>query len=237
MLVSQNEHVPHAQAQKKYKPRITVALCSNTDGTDKVQPLVITKSARPQCFPKTFDVQSVVQYHHNTKAWMTAVVFMKWLKCHERRKAAKKHHIFPLLDNAPSIIHHLDIIYVCIEMLSPNTTYHIQPMDAGIIRNFKLHYKTKLTQQYIREVDEKVSFERINLKQAVYFVKDAWAMVTDQRITNCFSHWNHANQQSQPTIPTLHNQLNQISNKKHRGSYRTCRNCFHWQPFNPQLVP
>jgi hypothetical protein len=173
---------------KKGKQRITVALCSNADGTDKLQPLVIAKSARPRCFPKAFDVQSVVQYHHNTKAWMTAVVFTEWLKCLERKMAARNHRILLLLDNAPSHIHSLDLTYVRIEMLPPNTTSHIQPMDAGIIKNFKLNYKTKLMQHYVQEVDEKGSFEWVNLKQAVYFVKDAWTMVTKQTICNCFSH-------------------------------------------------
>ena len=54
-------------------------------------------------------------------------------------------------------------------------------MEAGIIKNFKLHYKTKLMQHYIREVDEEGSFERINLKQAVYLVKDTGSMVTEKK--------------------------------------------------------
>ena len=65
---------------KKCKQRITVALCANADGSHKLKPLVIGKSARPRCFPKTFDVQSVVNYHHNQKAWMTAIVFQQFLE-------------------------------------------------------------------------------------------------------------------------------------------------------------
>ena len=75
--------------------------------------LLQIKAARPWCFPKTFDVQSVVQYHHNTKAWMTPIVFMQWLKGLERKMADKKHHILLLLDNAPSHIHNLELTYVC----------------------------------------------------------------------------------------------------------------------------
>ena len=134
---------------KKCKQRITVALCSNADGADKLQPLVIAKPARPRCFPKTFNVQTVVQYHHNTKAWMTAAIFTEWMKGLEWKMAAKQRHILLLLDNAPSHIYRIDLTYVQIEMLPPNTTSHIQPMDAGIIKNFKLCYKTKLIQQYV----------------------------------------------------------------------------------------
>ena len=100
--------------------------------------------------------------------------------------AVKKQYILLLLDNAPSHIHNLQLTYVRIEMLPPNTTAHIQPTDAGIIKNFKLHYKKKLLQQYVRQVDEQGTFDRINLKQAIYFVKDA--TVTEQTIANCFAH-------------------------------------------------
>jgi len=102
--------------------------------------------------------------------------------------AAKNRKILLLLDNAPSHIHSIELVYVQIEMLPPNTTSHIQPLDAGIIKNFKLQYKSKLMQHYVREVDTKGSFQRIDLKQAIYFVKDAWTMVKEQTIANCFGH-------------------------------------------------
>ena len=97
----------------------------------------ISKAARPRCFPKTFDVQ----YYNNSKAWMTSAIFVDWLKKLERQMAAKNKFIIQLLDNAPNHIHNLQLTHVCIEVLPPNTTAHIQPMDAGIIKNFKLQYK------------------------------------------------------------------------------------------------
>lgn len=173
---------------KKSKERISVALCANSDGTDKLQRLVIGKAARPRCFPKTFNVQSVVQYYHNSKAWMTSTIFVDWLKRLERQMSAQKRYIVLLLDNAPSHIHNLELTHVHVEMLPPNTTAHIQPMDAGIIKNFKLHYKRKLLQHYVSQVDEKGAFSRIDIKQAIYFVKDSWELVKKETIANCFSH-------------------------------------------------
>ena len=74
-------------------------------------------------------------------------------------------------------------------MLPMNTSSHIQPMDAGTINNFKVHYiKRNLVKHYVRQIDEKGSFERADLKQAIYFVKDAWDTVTSDTITNCFRH-------------------------------------------------
>jgi len=52
-----------------------------------------------------------------------------------------------LMDNAPS--HKLEegVVLQCtkIAFLPPNTTTHLQPMDAGIIANFKHHYKKLAT--------------------------------------------------------------------------------------------
>lgn len=35
---------------KRSKERLTVVLCANMDGTDKLKPLVIGKFANPRCF-------------------------------------------------------------------------------------------------------------------------------------------------------------------------------------------
>ena len=64
---------------KKDKERLTVALCSNTTGSDKLIPLVIVKYQNPRCF-KNINLRNVgVKYTFNSKAWMTAVIFQEWL--------------------------------------------------------------------------------------------------------------------------------------------------------------
>ena len=193
---------------KKCKQRITVALCANADGSHKLEPLVIGKSARPRCFPKTFDVQSVVNYHHNQKAWMTAIVFQQFLEKFDRLMCSRGRHVVLLLDNAPSHRIPPELTNVKVVMLPFNTTSHIQPMDAGIIKNFKVHYKRNLVKHYVREIDEKGSSERLDLKQAIYFVKDSWNAVTCSTITNCFRHFK--------IIPTVNSpQLVEVTEEQH----------------------
>ena len=55
--------------------------------------------------------------------------------------------------------------------------WNLQPMDAGIIQNFKVHYKKMLMRHYIDTIDEGKELEHLNLKQAIYFVRDAWKEV------------------------------------------------------------
>ena len=51
-------------------------------------------------------------------------------------------------------VNDLQLRYIRVEFLSPNTTSEIQPMDAGVIRNFKVHYKRHLMKHYVQCLDD-----------------------------------------------------------------------------------
>ena len=87
---------------KKCKDRITVALCANASGSDKLVPFVIGKPARPRCFPRQFNVQAVVRYRNNSKAWMTAEFFLEFLKEYDQWMRRENRKVLLLLDNAAS---------------------------------------------------------------------------------------------------------------------------------------
>jgi hypothetical protein len=59
---------------KVAKDRLTVGLCVNSTGTDKLKPLVIWKFKKPRDFGKTFDPSRYVEYHSNPSAWMNTKV-------------------------------------------------------------------------------------------------------------------------------------------------------------------
>ena len=63
---------------KKSKEHITVAVCANMDGYDKMQLLVTGKFQSPRCFK---NVKSLpMQYFANRKAWMVSEIFEEWLR-------------------------------------------------------------------------------------------------------------------------------------------------------------
>ena len=82
-------------------------------------------------------------------------------------------------------------------------------MDAGIIKNVKVHHKRiNLAKHNVLEIDEKGSFDCLDLKQAIYFVKDSWNAVISNTITNCFCHIN--------IIPTVNSaQLVEVTEEQH----------------------
>lgn len=64
-----------APGRKIRKERVTFLLCANADGSHKLKPLVIGKSANPRCF-KGF--QNPLEYTNSAKAWMNSKLFFNW---------------------------------------------------------------------------------------------------------------------------------------------------------------
>ncbi len=63
---------------KLLNDRISVLLCTNISGKEKLKPLIIGKFAKLCCF-KNFEVSKFVNYQYSSKAWRTADIFNKWL--------------------------------------------------------------------------------------------------------------------------------------------------------------
>ena len=90
--------------------------------------------------------------------------------------------------------HEIDYIptNIRIEFFEPNMTSFVQPLDAGIIRCFKAHYRKLFC---LRAIDLDNAGEdnvyRINLLEVMLLAKEAWREVTRETIVNC---WNKAMQ-------------------------------------------
>jgi hypothetical protein len=67
--------------------RITVLVCANLDGTEKLPLLVTGKSKQPPCFRNTKLLPCTC--HHNKTAWMTCEIFQEFLVSLDRRMASK----------------------------------------------------------------------------------------------------------------------------------------------------
>ncbi len=121
---------------KAAKDRLTVLVTCNMDGSDKKPLLVVGKAERPRKFPR--DLSSLpVQYEHTRKAWMTGLLWTKFLRQWDRQARLQGRKLLLLADNAPSHCSVSDLTNIRVEFLPKNTTSLIQPCDAGIIKNFK----------------------------------------------------------------------------------------------------
>lgn len=175
------------KGKKKSKDRITVALCSNADGSHKLKPLVIAKAKKPRCFGRDYDPNIYVTYRWNKKAWMTGLLFIEWLTEFNSQMRLQGRHIVLLLDNAGSHTVPPPLSNIKVHFLPPNTTAHLQPMDGGIIQNFKVNYRRHQGLHFLRCMETDLPLT-VSIRHAIGFLHDAWQDVTATTISNCWRH-------------------------------------------------
>ncbi|XP_057292492.1 tigger transposable element-derived protein 4-like [Hydractinia symbiolongicarpus] len=77
-----------------------------------------------------------------------------------------------------------------IVFLPKNTTSRLQPLDAGIIQNFKVKYRKRLVKYVLARIQENTSateiVKAINVLVAIRWIQDAWKEVSSSTIKNCF---------------------------------------------------
>lgn len=152
---------------------------------------MIGKSAKPRCFRNVNMHHLPVEYLANSKAWMTAAVWNKWLTAFDRSMVIAGRKVLLIVDNASS--HHVPaytLQAVKLAFLPPNATSLIQPCDQGIIQSFKVQYRCAILRRLILHLEGKMDVGdfKLTLKDAVNFSASAWAKVKQETIQHCFRH-------------------------------------------------
>ena len=176
---------------KKAKQRVTVALIANAAG-GKEAAIVVWKSAKPRCF-KGIDATSLpVHYYSQPKAWMTGAILESVLSKLNRRLSARGRKIALLMDNAGCHPEDLKDRFsnIRIIFLPPNTTSMLQPLDLGIIQNFKVHYRTLFLRFVLSKIDacETASeiTKSVSILHAIRWIAQAWEAVRPEVVKKCF---------------------------------------------------
>ena len=183
---------------KKSKERLTVLFCCNSDGSDKICPLVIGKSKKPRCFNGVKNLP--VHYEANTYAWMNNDLFKQWLMHLDSRMRKINKNIILFLDNFGG--HKVDFNFTNMKLAfyPANCTSLLQPLDQGIIKSFKSKYRTRMLKQILSRVDLQESVEDINVYLALELIASSWKEITVETIRNCFA---LAGQKNTITFPIL----------------------------------
>ena len=170
---------------KDSKLRLTMLIGANMSGEDKLDPLIIGKSANPRCFRGVSHIP--LPYCSNAKAWMTSQVWTEWINKFDHRMRLERRKVALVIDNCPAHPVVPNLTNVEVFYLPPNTTSHTQPCDQGIIQALKLKYRSKLLTKFLDSLDDDVPF-RANVLDAIILLHDAWSDVSATTISNCFHH-------------------------------------------------
>ena len=102
--------------------------------------------------------------------------------------------ILSFLDNAPCQPPSRKGMFlnIKIEFLPKNTTSRTQPLDAGIIKTWKVHYQRNLLRYIASEIDGQKSaseiIKSVHLLMAIRWMLSAWEEEQPEVITRCFKH-------------------------------------------------
>jgi len=140
---------------------------------------------------KEFDVSKLaVEWKANSKAWMTTHNIMTdWLQRLVQQMKTQNRKMLLFLDNATSHAH-LSLDNVTLIFFPLNITSTSQPLDQGIIKNFKVFYRKFALQHIIANLDDARNAhdlaKQIDVLKAITWVKKSWTQISSLTITNCF---------------------------------------------------
>ncbi|XP_042226803.1 tigger transposable element-derived protein 1-like [Homarus americanus] len=175
---------------KASKDRLTLLLGGNASGDMKLKPLLVYHSENPGALKGYAKSNLPVIWHSNKKAWMTMTLYQDWFTNYfcpaVERYNAKRRNIsnkaLLLIDNEPSHPVNLNDLSdnVRVEYIPKNTTSLLQPMDQGVIANFKAYYLRKTFLQLIKAIDGEDKptirdfWKKFNILDAVDNIAESW---------------------------------------------------------------
>ena len=88
---------------------------------------------------------------------MTKAVLEGWMRKLDKSMRFEGRHIALFVDNCPTHPF-IEMSNVKLIFLPPNTTNVTQPMNAGIIKNLKFHYRFILANRHLETADNDTPF-------------------------------------------------------------------------------
>ena len=183
-----------AKGGKKSKQRFTIAFFVSAAGQKIDEPIVIWKSKLPRCFKGLKDPSwpGNVHYFSNSKSWMTSEIFETVLSKLNRKLVFENRKVVLFLDNATYNPESMDDKFsnIKIVFLPKSTTSRLQPLDAGIIRNFKVKYRKSLVKYVLWRINDNASateiVQDVNILMTIRWVQRAWKDVRTSMVKRCF---------------------------------------------------
>ncbi|XP_057316743.1 tigger transposable element-derived protein 4-like [Hydractinia symbiolongicarpus] len=126
---------------KKSKLRFTGMAAASATG-EKLPMFVIGKSKKPRCFNNIKHLPC--QYTSQKKSWMDSEIFENWVRKLDQKFRVDGRKIVLIIDNCPAHPSISNLTNIHLVFLPPNTTSVLQPMDQGVIRSLKAHYRRRV---------------------------------------------------------------------------------------------
>lgn len=120
------------------------------------------------------------------KSLMDSILFEEWIRELDSKFEGEGRKIVLIEDNCAAHPHVKDLEAINLVFLLPSTTSKTQPMDQGVIRALKAHYRSKAVQMYITAIESNSPVPNISILVAMDMFVAAWDKVMPGTINNCF---------------------------------------------------
>ena len=115
---------------------------------------------------------------------MDSQIFEHWVRKLDRKFRVDKRKIATIIDNSPAHPPIFNLTNIQFVFLHPNTTSILQPMDHGVIRSPKAHYRGKVVRLLFRALEKNEPYPKILILQAMKILADSWQTVTKETVIN-----------------------------------------------------
>ncbi|NXG55960.1 TIGD3 protein, partial [Hemiprocne comata] len=160
--------------------RLTLLLCANADGSEKVPLRAVGESLRPRCLQGVNLEQMPWSYRAGSLASLTAPLFTEWLR--ELNEGMRRRGKSVLVLLAKHEAHpYLQLSNVRMVFIPPATSL-AQPLDHGIASDLKGHYRCRL----LRWLSVERGVEQPTLLDVLHMLAQAWGDVRPGLISSCF---------------------------------------------------
>nr|XP_030122779.3 tigger transposable element-derived protein 3 isoform X2 [Taeniopygia guttata] len=160
--------------------RLTLLLCANASGSEKVPLRAVGDSPRPRCLRGVNLEQMPWSYRAGSMAGLTAALFAEWLQ--EFNEGMRRRGKSVVLLVAKHEAHpYLQLSNVRMVFVPPAATL-AQPMDRGIAGDLKGHYRRRL----LRWLPAERGAGQPSLLDVLHMLAQAWGDVRPGLIAGCF---------------------------------------------------
>ncbi|XP_068205097.1 tigger transposable element-derived protein 1-like [Palaemon carinicauda] len=182
--------------------RCTLIMCGNAAG-HLIKAGFICKSERPRALQHLNLHLLPVYWMHNKKAWTTKELFLSWfhycflpeVKDYLERKGME-FKVLLILKNAPGRPSSIGVTVPNVQVVffPPNTTALIQPMNQGVIKNFKAlysrHVMARLQEATDNDPDLNVKnyWKKYTIADCLSVVEESFQDVKPETVNACWKH-------------------------------------------------
>lgn len=157
---------------------LKVLICANSDGTEKLNPLIIGKPSKPKCFINNKSLPC--EYSVKTPTLMTNEHFYFWVKKLDQTMVKKNRKIL-LVVNSLTNQEVIGLTNVELVFFPPYIPKKHQPMDLGVVNALKQYYEN-----HYLNVLKNSNTKQFNMTDALRSITEAWDSIQPQVIAECF---------------------------------------------------